>query len=101
MAKKDGVNKSQLIREIFEKNPKAKGKEVQQELAEKGVKVTSTLIYLVKGKLRRARRRQNRQHVAQVTGNANAIDVIRKIKAVANDVGGIQKLKQLIELLSD
>src|SRR5688572_10173443 len=100
MAKKSGVNKSELIREIFQRDPKAKGKQIQEELAGRGVKVTSTLIYLVKGKMRRAKRRQNRQTVAQVTGNGNAIDVIRKIKTLSNDVGGLTKLKQLLDLLA-
>ena len=101
MAKKGGVNKSQQIREILARNPRAKGREVQEELASKGVKVTSTLIYLVKAKMRRTKRRQNRQKVALATGNGNAIEVIRKIKSVANDVGGLEKLKQLLELLSN
>lgn len=101
MAKKDGVNRSELIRQVYEKNPKAKGKEIQSELASKGIKVSSNLIYLVKAKLRRVKRRQNRQKVAMATGNGNAIEVIRKIKAVAMDVGGLAKLKQLVDLLSE
>lgn len=100
MAKKGGVNKSAAIREIFQRNPKAKGSQVREELAAKGINVTSTLVYLVKAKMRMARRRQRREKVAQATGGGNPVELIRRIKSVASEVGGFDKLRQLIDLLT-
>ena len=44
MAKTNGVNKSQAIREYFKMNPKAKAQEVVDALAKKGVTTTANYV---------------------------------------------------------
>ena len=59
MAKKEAsgngkpVNKSQAIRDVFAEAPKADSKTVIARLAEKGVKVSPTMVYYVRSKLGR------------------------------------------------
>lgn len=103
MAKrKNGVNKSEEIRKVLRENPRIKAKEVISTLADRGITVTDTLVYLVK-RSRRGRRKKAREAVATVaaTGNSDPLTTIRKIKQLANDVGGLKKLKALVDALSE
>jgi hypothetical protein len=107
MAKKaNGVNKSEEIRQILKANPKIKTKEIAAALGEKGIKVSENLIYLVKGTIRgrRGRKKTSQQAVAKVaaaTGSVDALSTILKVKSVAGQVGGLKKLKALVEALSE
>lgn len=109
MAKrKDGVNKSEEIRQMLRTNPKVSAKEVKDDLAAKGIKISDKLYYLVKGKMlgKKARKRKARKMVAQVAastgaGNADALSTIVKVKRWANEVGGLRKLKALVDALSE
>jgi hypothetical protein len=102
MAKAE-VNKSAAIREALTANPKATAREVIDSLAASGIKVNSGLFYIVKGKMRRHRKRQMRQKVAQTvkSNGVSPIELIRKVKGLAAEVGGMGKLKQLLEVLSE
>jgi hypothetical protein len=105
--KKNGVNKSEEVRQLLKANPKITGKEVVATLAEKGVKISDNLFYLVKGKMlgRKARRKKARKMVAQVTStgtsSADAVSTILKVKAWSHEVGGMKKLKALVDALSE
>jgi len=106
MAKrKNGVNKSEEIRQVFKSNPKMPVKEVVATLAGRGIKVSDDLVYFVKGKMagRKGRRKRARQMVARVaaTGNTDPVKTILKVKAWANEVGGMKKLKALVDALSE
>ena len=61
MARKNGVNKSQAIRELLHQNPKIKAQEAIDTLAKQGIDVASSLFYFTKGKVkgRRGRRKMN------------------------------------------
>ena len=55
---------------------------------------------------RQAHKHKARKIVAKVaqstgTGNADALSTILKIKSLANEVGGMKKLRALVEALSD
>ena len=68
MVKKDSagngkVNKSQAIRDLFAEAPSADSKTVIARLAEQGVKVSPTMVYYVRSKLRQAKRRAKRERV--------------------------------------
>lgn len=103
MAKqKSGINKSEEIRKVVRANRKMKAKQVVSTLAERGIPVTDTLVYLVKSKMK-GRRKKAREAVASVaaTGNSDPLTTIRKIKQWANEVGGLKKLKALVDALSE
>ena len=109
MAKrKDGVNKSEEIRELLKANPKITAKEVGDTLGARGIKISPKLYYLVKGKLlgRKAHRKQARKMAAQVaesagTGNTDALSTILRVKRLAGEVGGMRKLRALVDALSE
>ncbi len=105
---KNGVNKSEEIRQLLRANPKIGAKEVGAALAAKGIKISEKLYYLVKGKMlgRQSRRRKARKMVAKVaastgTGSADALSTILKVKSCANEVGGMKRLRALVEALSE
>ena len=106
--KKTGVNKSEEVRRLLKANPQISGKEAVAALAEKGLKISDNLFYLVKGKMlgRKARRKKAKKMIAQVAETthvtkSDALATILKVKALANDLGGLKKLKALVDALSD
>src|SRR6476661_7715685 len=102
MAKqKDGVNKSEEIRKLLQTNPKLPVKDLVASLADRGITVTPNLVYFIKGQTagNNSRRRKARQMVARVTatGNGDAVATIVRVKGLAAEVGGLKKLKVLVE----
>jgi hypothetical protein len=98
------VNKSQAIRDLFAEEPKADSKTVIARLAQRGVKVSPTMVYYVRSKLRQAKRRAKRERVAassRQTGAGNPVEVVLRVKDLAREVGGIRNLKQLVDLLAE
>src|SRR5436305_615099 len=104
------VNKSAEIRELIRNNPKISASEVISTLAGKGIEVNASLYYFNKGKLkgRRGRRKKARQMVANVgatmsangpTKTSDVVATILKVKHLASEVGGLKKLRALIEAL--
>jgi hypothetical protein len=105
---KNGVNKSEEIRKLLKANPQIGAKEAIAALAAKGVKINDGLFYFVKGHMtgRKGRKKKAQQvvaKVAEVNGvpKGDALSTILKIKALANEVGGLRKLKALVEALSE
>ncbi len=106
MAKmKDGVNKSEEIRRLLKANPKITLKEVVAALGEKGIKINNNLYYFIKGQMKRrkknARKIAARFAAATGTGSVDTVATILKVKSWANEVGGLKKLKALVDALSD
>ena len=93
--KKNSVSKSEEIRLLLKANPEMPVKEVLSTLQGKGIKVTDTLVYYVKGKStgRKARRKKASQMVVNVaaTGNSDPVATILKVKKWASEVGGLQE----------
>ena len=104
MAKKaNGVNKSQMIREILSKNPHTKVSEVVAQLAQQKITVNPNLVYMVKTKGRRKAKRAKRKLVLEATKTAgfiNPVQLIVEVRALAEKAGGMRHLKQLVELLA-
>ena len=105
---KDEVNKSEEVRKLLQANPAISANEVIKTLGDRGIKVTSSLFYFVKGKMkgRKSRRRRAQKVVAEVatataSTNSDALKTILKVKGWAAEVGGMKKLKALVEALSD
>ena len=103
--KKNGVNKSDEIRQLLKTNPMVPAKDIISTLAGKGIEVTDSLIYFVKGKMkgRQSRRKKTSQMVTNVaaTGNTDPVATIMKVKRWASEVGGMKKLKALVDALSE
>jgi transposase len=106
--RKNGVNKSEEIRQMLRANPKITAKEVCASLKERGIPISEKLYYLVKGKMlgRQARKKKARKMVAQVAastgaGHADALSTIMKLKSLANELGGMRKLRALVEVLTE
>lgn len=97
------INKSQAIREALDEHPRAKSKEIVALLAEKGIKVAPTLVYYVKSKRRQAKARQKREQIAEAsrrTSAPNPVQLVQRVKSLAEEVGGIRNLKHLVDLLA-
>jgi len=108
------VNKSAEIRDLIKQNPEITANEAIAALAKKGIKVHSTLFYFNKGKLKgkKSRRKEARRMVANVTATmssngavpaktSDVVATILKVKHLASEVGGLKKLKSLVEALGE
>jgi hypothetical protein len=104
------VNKSAEIRELLKQNPNISATEAIAALRQNGIKIDKSLFYFNKGKLKgkKGRRKKARQMVANVgatmslNGPAKTSDVVAtiiKVKHLASEVGGLKKLRSLIDAL--
>ena len=103
------TSKSAAIHAILKGNRKMKTKDVLSALAEKGISVSEKMVYYVKGKMKGQRGRK-KQMVAQVataiastpaSTNVDPVKTILKVKGWAAEIGGMKKLKALVEALSE
>ena len=106
MAKqKTDVNKSEEIRQLLRANPEMHVKEVVAALAKKGITVLDNQVYFQKGKMkgRQGRRKKAHEMVEKVTatGNTDPVKTILMVKAWSHEVGGMKKLKELVDALSE
>ena len=110
MAKKDPsangtrANKSQAIRDVFAENPKTDTKTVIARLAEKGMKVSPTMVYYIRSKQHHANQKAKRERAAESSrraGAADPVELVLRVKDLAREVGGISHLKQLVDLLAE
>jgi hypothetical protein len=95
--KKPGVNKSQAVRDILGKDPKAPVKEVVATLAGRGIQVSANYVYMLKSKARAKGRKARRQRAEA----ADPVGLVRDVKALAARAGGLRKLKQLVDILAE
>ena len=98
--KNGGVNKSAAIREILIPNPKTPVREIVATLGGKGIKVQPSLVYYIKGRMKQQKRRQI-GHQMEEAGISNPVDLILKVRQLAGAAGGMTKLKQLVDVLSE
>jgi hypothetical protein len=104
-AKSDGqpVTKSQAIRDMLSQNPNAKASEIVKLLAEQGVKVNATLVYLVRstGRRKKARRRRHQAvEVSRAAGVSDPVKLVLKVRELALEGGGIKSLQRLVDALA-
>jgi hypothetical protein len=100
---RNGKSKADAIREYLAKNPSAKTKDVVVALEEKGIKVSAAHVYLVNTKGKQKRRRARRIAAtasAKRTGILNPVEAVVRVRQLANDLGGVQHLKQLVDILA-
>jgi hypothetical protein len=101
MPKKSSVNKSEEIRAILSQNLKTPMKEVITSLAARDIKVRPSLVYAIKTKMKKRKRKQLRQKVAKVSPNGNPVQLIIAVKNLAAQAGGMGNLKELVEALNE
>ena len=90
MAKKDERGtKSQAIRDYLNANKKAKAAEVVKALAEKGIKVSTAMVYNLKARNVMGKRRQ--QTRAGGTEISHSITHLLAAKAFVEATGGIKQ----------
>ena len=102
-------SKSQSIRDFFTSNPTAKAKEVVAALGKTGIEVNEGLVYAVKGGMKEKKRRKKRVAKAAMAAHsagtlsvkADAITMIREVKALAEKAGGFAKLTELVAALAE
>jgi hypothetical protein len=100
-AKKRGV-KSQAIRDLLKENPKMPVSEIVSTLATKGIKVSRPNIYVIRLKMGAKRRKKIRRKVQTIVGgNGDTLTVIRSVKGLAEEVGGLARLKELVEAMGE
>ena len=98
------VNKSQAVRDLFAEDPKMDSKSVIGKLAEKGVKVSPTMVYYVRSKMKLAKQKAKRERAAassRQSGAKDPVELVLRVKDMAREVGGIKHLKQLVDLLAE
>jgi hypothetical protein len=105
---KNGVNKSEELRQLLEANPEISARDAVAALGARGIEISDNLYYFIKGKIkgRKGKKKKAQQVIAKVAEANNvprsdALATILKVKAVANEVGGLKKLRALVEALSD
>jgi hypothetical protein len=101
---KGEANRSELIRELIRNNPRMRAKQIADLMAEKGHRVSTTLVYGVKAKMGRRQRRQRRERAMAAgrdMGFSNPVQFILKVKTLANEAGGIRQFKQLVDALAE
>jgi hypothetical protein len=98
------INKSEAVRGFMAANPQASTREIVTALAEKGVKVTSALVYMIKSKAKHAKKRARRDRAVESSRGMAAADpvaLIRSVRELGERVGGIKNLKRLVDLLAE
>ena len=95
------TNRSAAIRDYLKTHRKAKAKDVVAGLAEKGIIVNEGLVYAAKRKIKGKRRRRLAAVAIAKTGHntIDAITLVKKARELANQAGGIKKLKELLDAL--
>jgi hypothetical protein len=99
-----GATKSDAIRAALKEHPDYSPKQIVAHLGDKGTKVAATLVYYLKSKARHAKRQQKRARVAAgaaKTASANPVELVVRVKRMADEVGGIKSLKMLVDLLAE
>jgi hypothetical protein len=105
----DDVNKSAAIRDELKQNPALSTQEVVDSLAKKGVTVTPGLVYQVRTAMKAKEKKQRREAAkSQVNGKKtqgatakDAVQVVKKIKGLASELGGLGNLKEVVDALAD
>jgi hypothetical protein len=106
------VNKPAEIRSLLKANPKITAKEAAQTLAQRGIRISPNLFYFIKGRMKgiKVPRRKMRRNVAQImtangampkAASSDVLATIKKIKGLASEVGGLRRLRALVEELSE
>lgn len=101
------VNKSAAIRSLLDASPNMPAREVIEILAARKIKVKEGLVSNVRAHMRHNHKIASRPALAPATKPAQApvprpvstVDTIRRVKGLAGEVGGPQKLTELVSAI--
>ena len=94
--------KSAAIRELFEQNPNISASDVVSTLARRGIKVHGNLVYTIRSQMKSGRKGRRTQTIhSSNNGAINPVQLVRGVKALAVQAGGMKRLKELIEVLAE
>ncbi len=102
--RKDGVNRSQMVRDYLAAHPEAMPKEVATALTEQGVPVTAQLVSTIKfnlahkGEPKRGAAKVARGKGRRVTGSVS-IESLRAAKNFVEFAGGISNAHAVLDAL--
>ena len=102
MAKKSGVNKSQAVRQFFKTNPKAKGQEVVDALAKKGITVSANYVGNIKAT--HNKRQQTRRKIVakggvgipEVKAALALLKITGSVKAATQALAVAQEIREIV-----
>lgn len=98
MAKRD-LNRSEEIRNLLKEKPGIKAREIVETLGKRDITVNPSLVYFIKGQMKGARGRRRR--IMNAAGrNGDAVQTILKVRRLADEVGGLDNLKAVVDALS-
>lgn len=115
------VSKSEAIRKIIKEQPEATANDVVALLKKRGTEVSANLVYIVKATSKVKSRRKllkeqatiesadqaclmippSRTVVIASNAAGDPVAVIRNVKRFAEEVGGLGKLKALVEAIAE
>jgi hypothetical protein len=98
------VNKSAAVREALGKNPNSPVKEIVSALAAQGIKVSDNLVYGIKSQMKSKKGSQKHHQAPKAIRTevvVNPVVLIREVKKLANQAGGLGHLKQLVDVLAE
>src|SRR5947209_3256233 len=100
MAKSQSGSKAAIIREILGADPRTPTKDVIARAAAKGIKVSANHVYFIKGAMKKRKPgRRGPTAGAPANGSPSPVQAVTKVKALAQELGGLKALKQLVDLL--
>lgn len=97
MAKSNGVNKSQAIREFFKANPKAKTQEVVDALAKRGIMTTANYV----SNLKASHNKRHRAVRKVVAKSGIGIPEVKAALAFIKLTGSVAAAKQALEVAKE
>jgi hypothetical protein len=95
MAKAGRGEKSQAVRDYLKANKKAKASDVVSALGEKGIKVSTAMVYALKARKKMGRRR--RQASANGQAMTMSISHLLAAKKLVREVGGVAEARAAID----
>jgi hypothetical protein len=96
--------KSAAVRELLEHTPKMPVRQVVETLASRGITINPNLVYYIKGRLKHRRGQQQGRlavNAGRNAGIANPIELVRNVKQLALQAGGMRRLKELVDILAE
>jgi hypothetical protein len=104
MARKRGA-KTAAVREMLTQDPEMPAKEIISTLRAKGLRIKPQMVYMMRTAMKTKKPKMKREKTVAAPGRnawaANPVELVVKVKALSSEAGGMENLKQLVEVLAD